>query len=41
VGRLVLTHIPAWHDPDQVLDEAAPHYSGETLLAAPGAAYRV
>lgn len=37
--RLVLTHIPPWHDPADVLAEAAPHFNGATLLAAPGAAY--
>jgi ribonuclease BN (tRNA processing enzyme) len=41
VGRLVLTHIPAWHEPGQVLADAAPHYSGETSLAAPGAVYHI
>lgn len=41
VGRLVLTHIPAWHDPELVLAEAAPHYSGDTSLASPAAVYDV
>jgi ribonuclease BN (tRNA processing enzyme) len=36
VGRLVLTHIPPWHDPQQVLAEAVPHFGGPTGLAAPG-----
>jgi ribonuclease BN (tRNA processing enzyme) len=40
-GRLVLTHIPAWYSRDQVLAEAAPHYSGDTSLAFPGAGYDV
>jgi ribonuclease BN (tRNA processing enzyme) len=39
VGRLVLTHIPAWHDPQQVLAEASPHFTGLTTLARPGETY--
>jgi ribonuclease BN (tRNA processing enzyme) len=41
VGRLVLTHIPPWHSPDDVLAEAAPHFSGETTLARGGATFVV
>jgi ribonuclease BN (tRNA processing enzyme) len=33
VGSLVVTHIPPWHDPQRVLAEAAPHFSGDTSLA--------
>lgn len=41
VGRLVLTHIPPWHSPTDVLDQAKPHFSGEIFLATPGATYDV
>ena len=33
----VLTHIPPWHDPDQVLAEATPHFAGPVSLAVTGA----
>lgn len=36
VGRLVLTHIPPWHDRQAVLAEAQPHFDGPTDLARPG-----
>ena len=36
VGRLVLTHIPPWHDANDVLAEAAPHFAGSVTLASPG-----
>lgn len=38
-ARLVLTHIPPWHDPNVVLDEAAKVYEGPLELAAVGATY--
>ncbi|MGI8577929.1 MAG: MBL fold metallo-hydrolase [Nocardioidaceae bacterium] len=38
-GRLVLTHIPPWHDREAVLREAIPHFPGDTSLALPGATY--
>ncbi len=41
VGRLLLTHVPAWHSRDQVLSEAVPHFSGTTALAVAGVAYDV
>jgi ribonuclease BN (tRNA processing enzyme) len=41
VSQLVLTHIPPWHAPDAVLSEAAPHFSGRTTLARPGATFVV
>ena len=41
VGRLVLTHIPPWHRPDDVLAQAVPHFGGETTLARPGVSYDV
>lgn len=36
VGRLVLTHIPAWNDPATTRAEAAAVYDGPIDLAAPG-----
>lgn len=36
-GAVVLTHIPPWHDPDQVLAEARPHFAGPIELARSGA----
>ncbi len=39
--RLVLTHIPPWHSPQAVLEEAAPHFAGHLSLASPGATYDV
>lgn len=41
VGRLVLTHIPPWYSPTDVLAEAVPHFSGATELAQPGARFDV
>jgi ribonuclease BN (tRNA processing enzyme) len=37
--RLVLTHIPPWHDRAGILAEAATVYDGPTDLARPGAVY--
>jgi ribonuclease BN (tRNA processing enzyme) len=39
--RLVLTHIPPWHDPEVVLAEAVGEYDGTVEVAAPGTAYDV
>ena len=39
VGALVLTHIPPWHDPQQVLAEARSTFSGRLELATSGATY--
>ena len=36
VAALVLTHLPAWNDPDVVLAEAESTFSGPVSLAAPG-----
>jgi ribonuclease BN (tRNA processing enzyme) len=36
VGRLVLTHIPAWNEPETAIAEAAEVYSGPIELARPG-----
>lgn len=41
VGRLLLTHIPPWHDPEEVLAEAAPHFGGPVSLAGVGTAYEI
>jgi ribonuclease BN (tRNA processing enzyme) len=41
VGRLVLTHIPAWLSAEQVLAEAVPHFAGPIDLAVPGATFVV
>ena len=41
VGTLLLTHIPPWHDPDEVLAEATPHFSGPTSLATTGAVWTI
>ena len=39
--RLLLTHIPPWHDRAQVLAEARSTYAGDVALAEPGATYEV
>lgn len=36
VDRLVVTHIPPWHVPEQVYAEARPHFAGDLVLAEPG-----
>ena len=41
VGRLVLTHIPPWHRPAEVLVEARPYFDGPIDLATSGASYRL
>ncbi len=40
-GRLLLTHVPPWHDRQRVLAEARPAYDGTLGLAEPGAAYEI
>jgi ribonuclease BN (tRNA processing enzyme) len=37
----VLTHIPPWHKPDDVLAEAKPHFDGPLSLASPGAVWDI
>ena len=37
--RLVLTHVPPWHDPMRALAEAGPAYEGGVEIARPGATY--
>ena len=39
--RLLLTHIPPWHDPQKVLAEAGGEYDGPVELATPGKTYEV
>jgi ribonuclease BN (tRNA processing enzyme) len=41
VSAVVLTHIPPWHRPDDVLAEARPHFAGPISLASPGAAWDI
>jgi ribonuclease BN (tRNA processing enzyme) len=41
VSAVVLTHIPPWSDPDQVLSEALPHFSGPLSRAVPGASWEI
>ena len=41
VGRLVLTHIPPWHDPHVVEAEAREAFTGPMDLAVSGATYTV
>lgn len=36
VGRLVLTHVPPWHDPGVALEEASAVFDGPIELATPG-----
>lgn len=41
VGRLLLTHVPAWYDGEQLRAEAAETFAGPVELVAPGASYAV
>jgi ribonuclease BN (tRNA processing enzyme) len=41
VKRLVLTHVPPWHDPREALAEARTTYDGPSELATPGAVYEI
>ena len=41
VRRLMLTHIPAWNDPEVCRAQAAAVWPGEVELAEPGATYPV
>ena len=36
VGRLVVTHVPAWYDPQDAVSEARALFSGPVLCAYPG-----
>ncbi|GAA5146630.1 MBL fold metallo-hydrolase [Nocardioides marinquilinus] len=40
-GRLVLTHVPPWFDPDAMLGEARTTFEGPIELATPGAVYEL
>ncbi|GGW30002.1 MBL fold metallo-hydrolase [Streptomyces xantholiticus] len=40
-GRLVLTHIPPWTDPQQTLRDATAVYFGPTEVAHPGAVFEI
>lgn len=41
VGSLMLTHIPPWHDPDEVREEAEDHFDGPVLLAEVGVPWTI
>ena len=41
VGAVLLTHIPPWHEPDQVLTEATPHFDGPVSLAVTGGVWQI
>jgi ribonuclease BN (tRNA processing enzyme) len=41
VRRLVLTHVPPWHDPQDALAEARTAYDGPLELARPGAVFEL
>jgi len=41
VARLVVTHVPPWHDADGILAEAKRAYDGPAELAAPGVVYEL
>jgi ribonuclease BN (tRNA processing enzyme) len=41
VGRLVLTHVPPWHDKQIAFDEAETAFDGPIELAEPGAIYEL
>src|SRR5699024_5381314 len=41
VRRLVLTHIPAWNDPEVCRAQAAAVWPGDVGLARPGTAYEL
>ncbi|MCZ3385579.1 MAG: MBL fold metallo-hydrolase [Actinomycetia bacterium] len=39
VGRLVITHVPPWHDPDVARAEAESVFDGRVDLATPGSTF--
>jgi ribonuclease BN (tRNA processing enzyme) len=41
VGRLLITHVPAWFDGEQLLAEAKAAFSGPVELVTPGGAYEI
>ena len=40
-GRLLLTHVPPWHDPAEALEEARTRWDGPLDLAIPGAVFEL
>ena len=40
-ARLVLTHVPPWHDPQVALDEARTTYDGDIVLARRGSVFEL
>jgi hypothetical protein len=36
-----LTHIPPWHNVEQVLSEAVPHFDGPVVLAQAGGRWTI
>ena len=41
VGRLVVTHVPAWYDSGVAMAEAKAHFSGQIDLAVAGAVFDI
>lgn len=41
VGRLVLTHLPPWNDPERAVAEARETYAGPVEVAQAGAVYEI
>ena len=41
VGRLVVTHVPPWHDPAVAVAEAEGAFGRECALAVPGSRFEV
>lgn len=41
VGRLLLTHVPPWHDAQRILDDAGTTFGGPLSLAEPDASYDI
>jgi ribonuclease BN (tRNA processing enzyme) len=41
VGRLLLTHIAVWHDPDEVLAEAKEVFDGPVEVVTPDGRYLI
>jgi ribonuclease BN (tRNA processing enzyme) len=41
VGRLVVTHVPPWHDPRTAHEEAIAEFGGPCEVAVPGARYQL
>jgi ribonuclease BN (tRNA processing enzyme) len=41
VKRVVLTHIPPWHDPELARGQALPYFEGAVVLATPGRVFTI